>query len=98
MAYQSNTMLLPAMRSPIYNTFPDLTSATTHARPWTTDGKKPLPNLRFIAPKQDEVRGPEVWSSCVQGTRSNLLPKLLKGKRSVHFGFCCAAHFNVATV
>jgi len=62
---------------------------------------KTLQNLRSIAPKQDEAlafRVLEVWSSSVQGTLSNLLPKVLKGKRWIHFGFCCIAHFNVATL
>jgi len=40
----------------------------------------------------------KVCSSCVQRTVSNLLPKLLKGKRCMHFGVCCVAPFNVATV
>jgi len=43
-----------------------------------------LANLRSIAPKQDEVRVPEVWSSCMHGTLSNLPPKLLKRKRCMH--------------
>jgi len=52
-----------------------------------------------IAPKQDKVRVSEVWNSCVQGTLSNLLPKLTaEEKHCMHFGFCCIAHFNVATV
>jgi len=51
-----------------------------------------------IAPKQDEVRLPELWRSGVQETLSNLLPKLLKGKRGMQVGFCCTAHINVAVV
>jgi len=54
--------------------------------------------MRSIAPKQDEVRVPEVRSSGVEGTLSNLLPNLLLGKCYMHFGFCCVVHFNVATV
>jgi len=43
-----------------------------------------LPNLRSIAPKQDEVRVPEVWSSCVEGTLSNLLPKHTAERKELH--------------
>jgi len=57
-----------------------------------------LPNLRSIALKQDEVREPEVWGSYVQGTLSNLQPKLLKEKRCMYFDFCCVAYYNVATM
>jgi len=53
------------MRSAIYTTFPDLTSEITGSSLWATDGTKTLPNLRSIAPKHDEVRVPDVWSSCV---------------------------------
>ena len=79
-------------------TFPDLMSAISGTSPWTTDGKKTLPNSRSTAPKQDEVHVQEVWSSCVQGTPSNFLLTPLKRKRCMHFVFCCIAHFNVATV
>jgi len=34
----------------------------------------------------------------VQGTLSNVVLKLLKGKRYMHFVFCCIAHINVAAV
>ena len=64
----------------------------------TTAHSKTLPNLPSVAPKQDEFRVPEVWNSYVQGTLSNLLPRLLKGRSFMQFVFCCAAHFNVATV
>jgi len=37
-------------------------------------------------------------SNLLRRTRSNLLPKPLKGKSCIHFSFCCIAHFNVATV
>ena len=37
---QRSTVLPPAMRSTIYSTFPDLTSATTSASPWITEGRK----------------------------------------------------------
>ena len=66
---QSNRMLPPAMQSTIYSIFPDLTSGITGANPWTTDGKKTLPNLRSIAPKQNEVRVPE---AVVQGVKEHL--------------------------
>ena len=70
----------------------------TGASPWTTDGVKTLPNLPSSAPKQDKVRVPELWSSCVVGTLWNLVTKQLKGKHCMQFVFCCIAHFNVATV
>ena len=51
MIYQSNTMLPPAVQSSINSAFPDLTTTITGANPWTTDGKKTLPNLGSMAPK-----------------------------------------------
>jgi len=72
------------MQSTIYSrpTFPYVTSAITGASPWNTDGKKSLPNLQYIAPKQDEVRVPEMWSSCVHGTLSNLQPKFTAERKA----------------
>jgi len=86
-ADQSNMMLRTAVQSTMYETVHFL--IWRQRSPWTTDGKKTLPNLGSIASKQDEVRVREVWSSCVQGTLSSLLPKLLKQKRWMLFGFCC---------
>jgi len=94
----ANPMSPPAVRSTIHITFPDLMSAIPAQVHRKTARGKTLPNLPSVAPKQDEFRVPEVWSSCVQGILSNLLPRLLKGNSFMQFGFCCVAHFNVATV
>jgi len=70
--------------------------SNTGASQRKTAGKNTLPNLPSIAPKQDEICVPDMRSSCVHGTLSNLLLKLLRGKRCMDFGFCCIYHFSVA--
>jgi len=99
MADQTNTVLPLAVQSTIYSTIPNVTSATTGASPWTTDGRK-----------RCQIRGPSHRNKtrfvcrkcgvpmCKEHFRVFFPNALLKWKRCMHFGFCCVAHFNAVTM